>query len=353
MRTRAAVRTAIVALGLMLPTAGTALAQTSWGLGVMSGGSLIVCDRARATVWRIDADGQRTPALPGVTCHAIVSGTDGAVYGESIPGDVTASRGVALWRINAIGQREWLLPATFSPPASEWIVRDRQGRSFAWTGVGSGSQDSQVIVRDAVGLVTVLAGATRGQQDGRGASAALGNVVGLALAPDGTLLVADSGNVRRVDPDGTVRTEARGVFTDSHLGLTATPGLWARELGIASARNGDAVVVDPEAGRIIRVDRGGRATPIWEPAGLAQRLSGGRWGWRPAGVAMMGATYYVADEWMGPALVGDLIGSPRISQVDAAGHVTRIAAVSDWTARLATLALLVVLASVLFARRRR
>ena len=113
------------------------------------------------------------------------------------------------------------------------------------------------------------------------------------------------------------------------------------------------MVVDPEAGRIIRVDRQGRATPIWEPAGLAQRLTGGRWGWRPAGVAMMGQTYYVVDEWMGPALIGDLVGSPRVSQVDASGTVTRIASVADWIARVAVVALVVVVFSTLFARRRR
>lgn len=348
------VATVLTALELLLTLgAGTVRAQTSWGLGVLPNGALLFCDRARATVWRISPDGERTAALPGVTCHTIVSGTDGAVYGESIPGDVTASRGVALWRVTAGGQREWLLPPTFNPPVTEWVVRDRQGRGYSWNGVGSGSQDSQVLVRDGVGLVDVLAGATWGQQDGFRKGAALGHVVGMALAPDGSLLLADSGKIRRISPEGEVRTEARGVLTDSRRGLTSAPGLWARELGIAAARNGDAVVVDPEAGRIIRVDRQGHATPIWEPAGLAQRLTGGRWGWRPAGVAMMGQTYYVVDEWMGPALIGDLIGSPRVSQVDASGTVTRVASVADWIARCAAVALVVVVASTLFARRRR
>ncbi len=166
-------------------------------------------------------------------------------------------------------------------------------------------------------------------------------------------MIADSGRVRRLTPDGVVATEAQGLITNSTKGLTTLPGLWGREQGVATDPQGNAVIVDPAAGRIVLVARDGRATPLWQPAGWAQRLTGGRWGWRPSGVAMMGATYYVVDEWIGPALLAEFVGSPRVSQVDAQGHVTRIAAIGDWGVRGAALALLLVLLSIVASRRRR
>jgi hypothetical protein len=66
---------------------------------------------------------------------------------------------------------------------------------------------------------------------------------------------------------------------------------------------------------------------------------------------MLGRTYYVADEWVGPALIGDIVGSPRVMQVDDAGHVTRVASVPGWTARIGGVLLIIVLLSLLFRRR--
>jgi hypothetical protein len=155
-----------------------------------------------------------------------------------------------------------------------------------------------------------------------------------------------------VSATGRVTTEAVGVASDSHIGLVNMPGLWAREIGIAADQNSEAVVVDPAAGRVIHVDRSGRAVTIWAPAGWSQRLTRGRWGWRPSGVASLGRTHYVVDEWVGPALIADMVGSPRVMQIDDQGHVTRIASVPGWTVRIGAGLLLVVIASFLFRRRK-
>ncbi|MEI6245495.1 MAG: hypothetical protein WCQ64_10670 [Acidobacteriota bacterium] len=342
-----------LALALILCAASAASAQTSWGIAVQPNGAIYFCDRGHTTVWRLAPDGQRTSVLDGVMCRAMVTGPDGTVYGEATPTDVTAVRGVGLWQIDQAGTRVWLMAPTRNPDPSLWLVHDRQGLQYVWTGLGAGSVRSEIVHRDPLGSTIVVTGAEWGQQDGVGRAARLGNVAGMAVAPDGSIVVADSGNVRRLSGLHVLRTEATGVVTDSHLGLINVPGLWGRELGVATDASGAAVVVDPEAGRIVRVERTGRVTPLWEPTGFAQRISGGRWGWRPNGVAMTGRAYYVLDEWMGPALIADLIGSPRVSLVDAEGHVTRIAAVADWTVRAATAALLIVALSTLWMRRGR
>lgn len=344
---------ALLTLSLLLATSRPVWAQSSWGIGVLPNGSIFFCDRGRNAVWRISPDGRQTAVLQGVTCRAVVSGPDGSIYGEATPSELTAARGVGLWRIDARGLHQWIMPLTRNPDIGAGLARDEDGRQYGWTGIGVGSPQSEIIQRDPSGAVVVVAGGAWGLRDGAGRAAALGNVAGLALAPDGSVVVADTGNIRRISRLHVVRTEAAGVVTNSHLGLTTIAGLWGRELGVATDASGAAVVVDPEAGRIVHVDRAGHATPIWEPAGVSQRISGGRWGWRPTGVAMLGRTYYVLDEWMGPAIIADLIGSPRLSQVDADGRVTRIAAIADWTVRAAAAALCIVAVSAVWARRRR
>ncbi len=345
-------RLILFTLALMLAGAATAFAQTSWGIGVLPNGPIFFCDPGRSTIWRVDPDGTRTAALTGLTCRAIVTGLDGSIYGEATPGDVTASRGVGLWQIDAAGARQWLLPLTLAPPPDMWLVRDREGRQYSWSGAGAGSARSEIVVREAMGNSDVLAGGPWAEADGVGRRAGFGHVEGFALAPDGSLVIADSGDIRRMSTSFAVHTEARRVVTDSQTGLAGVPGLWAREFGVATDLTGAAVVVDPEAGRVVHIDRSGRATPIWEPAGLPQRISGGRWGWRPAGVAMLGRTYYVLDQWMGPALIADIVGSPRLSQVDADGRVTRITSVSNWTVRAAAAVLLLIAVYVLWVRAR-
>jgi hypothetical protein len=348
---RRAIGITVAMLPLALASAPPAAAQTSWGLGVTRSGSIVFCDRDRSTVWQVNPDGSRQAALEGVNCHAVATGLDGQVLGEATPMDVTMSLGVGVWHLGEAGQREWLQPPSMMPLPRVWIARDAESRSFLWTGGGAGSQTSEIIREDTAGVRLTIAGGTPGQKDGAGSAAAFGNVTGMAAAPDGSLLVIDDGNIRRISRNGTVVTEARGVVTDSHIGLINIPGLWAREVGIAADDRSEAVVVDPEAGRVVHIDRSGRAVTMWAPAGWSQKLTRGRWGWRPSGVALLGRTYYVVDEWVGPALIGDIVGSPRVTEVDDQGHVTRVASVPGWTARIGGVLLLIVLLSLLFRRK--
>ncbi len=338
----------VAVLGASTP----ATAQSSWGAGVTRRGSIVFCDRARSTVWQIDTNGKRTAALEGVTCHAVATGLDGEVLGEATPMDVTTTRGVGVWRLTAAGPREWLQPPTLFPIPRVWIARDAQSRSYLWTGTGAGGAVSSILRQDMAGIRLDIAGSARGQHDGSGASAAFDNVTGFAAAPDGSLLVIDNGNIRRVRTNGMVVTEALHVVTDSHIGLVNAPGLWAREIGIAADHQSEAVVVDPAAGRVVHVDRAGHAVTMWAPAGWSQRLTGGRWGWRPSGVALLGHTYYVVDEWMGPVILADIVGSPRVMQIDDQGHVTRIASVPGWTARISGILLLIVVMSLIFRKKK-
>jgi len=109
------------------------------------------------------------------------------------------------------------------------------------------------------GSVVTIAGSGRpGHADGVGASAAFSYPFGIAAAPDGTLLVADSSNhcIRRVTADGMVTTLAGRCVQG------ATDGNGARAafnypVGVAVDAAGVAYVADRSNHRVRTVDKFG------------------------------------------------------------------------------------------------
>ena len=147
-----------VALLVLSGFAAPAAAQSSWGIGVTRTGSIVFCDRVRSTVWQVDPSGHRTAALEGVSCRAVATGLDGEVVGESTPVDVTTTRGVGIWRLDARGLTEWFMAPTLFPAPGAWVARDATSRSYSWTGVGSGSAQSAIIGLETTGLRVDIAG---------------------------------------------------------------------------------------------------------------------------------------------------------------------------------------------------
>jgi hypothetical protein len=91
------------------------------------------------------------------------------------------------------------------------------------------------------GSASTLAGGTQGRTDGRGAAARFAFPGALALAADGAIWVADYGNAvaRRVQPDGRVTTAAPPAAIAAALGDLSTPRagthIWASPEGRGSA----------------------------------------------------------------------------------------------------------------------
>ena len=113
------------------------------------------------------------------------------------------------------------------------------------------------------GRVADLAGGAPGFADGPGKTARFQTISGLALAPDGTLYVADTGNnaIRRIAPDGQVTT----VAGDGVAGYQDGPAKQARfngPIGIAVDRSGRVLVADTYNDRIRRIEPDGTVTTI-------------------------------------------------------------------------------------------
>ncbi|QGZ42739.1 sugar lactone lactonase YvrE [Pseudoduganella flava] len=110
------------------------------------------------------------------------------------------------------------------------------------------------------GTVTTIAGSGQpGDDDGPAAAAAFDTPSGIAVAPDGTLFVADTGNhaVRRIGTDGVVTTVAVPPQGERRAILR-------RPMGIAVTRDGYLYVTAGAGGRVLQVAPDGEYRPIGE-----------------------------------------------------------------------------------------
>lgn len=176
------------------------------------------------------------------------------------------------------------------------------------------------------GIISTVAGRAfdSGATDGDASIARLDTPIGLALAADGDLFVADAGNhtIRRIGKDGTVSTVA-GEPGDK--GADDGDGAAARfffPTGIAFDRDGNLLVSDTGNSTIRRVTPSGTTTTV---AGLAGKPgladgSGSSARFRmPGGIAV--------DEY-GNAYIPDADGG-QIRRLAPDGEVTTLAGAAD------------------------
>lgn len=207
----------------------------------------------------------------------VAAGPDGAVF-------VTDGTGGRVFRIGRDGALTQVTDGLDMPSAI--AVLPDSGLVVANTGA-----HTIVRVDSTNGATTILAGATgeRGYADGPAADARFDAPVGVAAAPDRSILVADTYNhrIRRIALDGTVSTVAGGN------GEFDTP------CGVAVAPDGALVVADTANSRVVRIDRDGSIGVLAGPDGFSE----------PTGIAIG------AD---GTILVADA-GDSSIRSLDAAG----------------------------------
>ena len=138
---------------------------------------------------------------------------------------------------------------------------------------------------------------------------------GLALSSDGTLFVADTGNhaIRRIAPDGSVSTLA-GDGTPGYADGPAHQARFNGPIGIAIAPSGDIVVADTYNDRIRVIDGDGMVTTL---AGSGQPGSSDG----VAGSASFDTPTGLAFDAQGILYVADT-GNDVVRRVDANGQVT-------------------------------
>lgn len=187
--------------------------DTPSGIAFDKSGGLLVADSGSNSIRKIDGAGKMTT----------IAGSDG--QSGYTDGDTSSAR--------------------FNGPIG--IAVDNDGSTY----VADTYNDRIRLIRD--GKVTTVAGSGRGFADGPGNMAKFDTPCGLALTPDGNILVADLGNrrIRLVQPNGETATVAgtgRGELRDGFLGSADLVGPTA----LAIDRTGSVFIADGNAIRIIK-----------------------------------------------------------------------------------------------------
>jgi hypothetical protein len=208
-----------------------------------------------------------------------------AVGGGSVACVVVSLLGTLLGGVLAVGAANY----DADLPASQWPVFPMAGggEAFRPNGPANGNKlvnplglaampDGGVLIADSTrvlrvgrdGLLTVVAGTGRAGFSGDGGPATRAKIDGasdVAIAADGSVLIADTGNVRirRIDSTGTIATVAGTEefgFGSAGDGGPATSATLEAPVSVAATADGGFLIADLYGDRIRRVAANGVIT---------------------------------------------------------------------------------------------
>jgi sugar lactone lactonase YvrE len=314
-----------------------ASAHTGYGIVIDREDRICFMDAAGSRVWRVNPEGTLT-ALAEKHGNNLVQDADGNLYVENM--------NESLWRIEPDGGvAELRIPGqrVATGALDELLAVDRKGNHYFASGNESFTRDPQLMKRAPTGTVTRLAGRARGRADGKGSAAKFTHLAAAAWGPEGELYVTDAGSVRKVLPDGTVTTLARGLGAE----MSAHQPLGGL-LGLALDAPGNVYVADSGQAAVHRIT----------PEGVISTLLETEPPWVPVGVAVAADAIYVLEcRFVGrPLDVRPWLGTVRVEKL-AGGRVATLVTVRQWSGMLALAAAVLVLglfsAGVLTFRQRR
>ncbi len=263
-------------------TSTTARFNDPAGLAIAADGTIFVADNQNHAIRRIGTNGVVTTlaGLPGTPGSAdgsgsnarfdsptgVALGADGALYvsdtGNHTIRRVTTNGGVTTLA-GAAGSADYVdgsaSDARFNQPLGLAVAPD--GTVFV---ADCGNHLVRVVATN--GTVSVLAGnpETFGSADGTGTNAFFNSPVGLALAPDGSLFVSDANNftLRRVTTAGVVTTIAGAAGQDGSTDGPAATARFGKPAELALAPNGTLYIADAAHHTIRRLTPDGRVSTI-------------------------------------------------------------------------------------------
>lgn len=170
----------------------------------------------------------------------------------------------------------------------------------------------------ATGVVSDLAGGSEGFADGSGPAAQLHTPSGMALDPQGNLIVADTGNhaIRKITPQGVVSTIA-GNGSPGYADGAGKLAQFNGPIGVAVDKAGTIYVADTYNDRIRRIGTDGTVSTV-AGSGTPGQLDG------PGAAAMFDTPAAIAASADGVLYVAD-VRSGAIRRIGLDGQVLTLA----------------------------
>lgn len=220
-----------ILLTLLLPLS----ARAHPGIGIVkdSKGAIFYTDLKQ--VWKIDPDGQKHIAVPGVHTHELYIDSLDNLYGEHLwyNGERINTWGHYVWRLDPNG----ILDTTVGPEAgfleNYSFVRDGKGNMY-WVERFTVSRFKK---KTPAGTITTVA-------EGK-----FGDLGWLHATPDGVLYFTERTDLYQIDPSGSVKLLAKDV-SQKGLGLTGA-GRNHMMFGIWTDRQ-DNVYVANYSGKVVK-----------------------------------------------------------------------------------------------------
>src|SRR5678816_198593 len=209
---------------------------------------------------------------------------------------------------------------TIAGDGSPLVLSDPFGVAVAADGtiyVADAGESNRIRKVSPDGNVSTLAGGSEGFADGAGTAASFNTPSALALAPDGNLYVADTGNnrIRKITPDGRVSTVA-GNGTAGYVDGPAAQAQFNGPIGLAVSVSGDIYVADTYNDVIRMITTEGEVTTIagGGTPGYADGEQKAALFDTPSGIVVVeDSSLIVADT-----------GNQRLRKVSAEGNVTTL-----------------------------
>jgi len=238
------------------------------GVGIVetSRGAIYYTDLKQ--VWRISPDGAKTIAVPNVHTHELYLDENDNLFGEHLwyNGERLDTWGYYVWKLSAAGKLEKVIPDTEGFRETYSFVRDHFGNMF-WANRENSCQ-------------TLVRGDDNGHSERLG-SGCFENIRWMHVMKDGTVVLVDFQDVKKVDKDGRVTLVGEKVANKSWLKSTrdnqhSVLGIWSDGTGslytaISSERLVKKFSADGKESTVFKT------TFPWSPSGGVVDAQGRLW----------------------------------------------------------------------------